>query len=397
MKIAFVTDCWWPRINGVTVSVQTFRDELEKRGHQTLVLAPSYPGQKPDPAHPQVKRFPSVKARLSPEDRLVIPLAFPSVYQALSEFDPDIVHFNSEFSLFFAGRLWCHRHGKPILITCHTNWELYIAHYAPWMPPAVSKHFTRRYMRHAYLDADYVLIPSPQIGELLASYGINGPHHVLPTGIAPSDFAVTSEETAAFRARLDQEAPGLAGKRLLLYVGRMGEEKGISILLPVLTRVLKSIPDAALLMIGDGPARLDFLEVAQSTGLGDLVHAPGYLPRDQLRMVYSLASVFVFPSMTETQGLTTIEAMMCGTPVVGIGVLGTKDVMQGDNGGFLLPDARPEPFADAVIRLLADSQLRRAKSHEARLWAGRFSVRATTDSLLEHYKECLAGEGHRKG
>ena len=265
------------------------------------------------------------------------------------------------------------------------------------MPPAVSRHFTRRYMRHAYLDADYVLIPSPQIGDLLASYGISGPYHVLPTGIAPSDFAVTPEETAGFRAKLDQDVPGLAGKRLLLYVGRMGEEKGISILLPVLARVLKSIPDAALLMIGDGPSRLSFLEEAQAAGLGDLVHAPGYLPRDQLRMVYSLASVFVFPSMTETQGLTTIEAMMCGTPVVGIGVLGTKDVMQGDNGGFLLPDDKPEPFADAVIRLLGDSHIRRAKSHEARLWAGRFSVRATTDSLLEHYKECLAGEGLRKG
>jgi glycosyltransferase involved in cell wall biosynthesis len=397
MKIAFVTDGWWPRINGVTVSVQTFRDELEKRGHQTLVLAPSYPGQQPDPAHPPVRRFPSVKSRLSPEDRLVIPLAFPSVYMALSEFDPDIVHFNSEFSLFFAGRLWCHRHGKPILITCHTNWELYIAHYAPWMPASVSRHFTRRYMRHAYLDADYVLIPSPQIGDLLASYGISGPYHVLPTGIAPTDFAVTPEETAAFRARLEQEAPGLAGKRILLYVGRMGEEKSISILLPVLKRVRQSIPNAALLMIGDGPARLQFLEEAEKSGLGQLVHAPGYLPRNQLRMVYSLSDVFVFPSMTETQGLTTIEAMMCGTPVVGIGVLGTKDVMQGDNGGFLLPDGQPEPFADAVVRLLANPQIRRAKAHEARLWAGRFSVRATTDSLLEHYKECLAGEGRRKG
>jgi glycosyltransferase involved in cell wall biosynthesis len=397
MKIAFVTDAWWPRINGVTVSVQTFRDELEKRGHQTLVLAPLYPGQAPDPAFPPVKRFPSVKARLSPEDRLVIPLAFPAVYQALSEFDPDIVHFNSEFSLFFAGRLWCHRHGKPILITCHTNWELYIAHYAPWISPAVSKHFTRRYMRHAYLDADYVLIPSPQIGDLLDSYGISGPYHVLPTGIAPSDFAVTPEETSAFRARLNQEAPGLAGKRLLLYVGRMGEEKGISMLLPVLKKVLRSIPDAALLMIGDGPARLQFIEEAEKAGLGEVLHAPGYLPRNQLRMAYTTAEAFVFPSMTETQGLTTIEAMMCGTPVVGIGVLGTKDVMQGDNGGFLLPDGQPEPFADAVIRLLSDAHIRRAKSHEARLWAGRFSVRATTDSLLVHYQECLAGEGRRKG
>lgn len=395
MRIAFVSDCYWPRVNGVTVSMQTFRDRLEALGHRTMILAPEYPGAEPDPAAPPVRRFRSASARLSKEDRVVGPDAFPAIFRTLDEFKPDIVHFHTEFGMFLGGQIWCMTRKKPVVITCHTNWEFYFHHYAPWIPRFFTRGFARKLMRRAYLESDYVLIPGTMMGELLSSYGVNGPFHVLPTGISRETFASEPEEVLAFRRAWDREAPQLRGKRIMLYVGRIGEEKNVSFLLPVLRRVSKEAPDAALVMIGDGPMRKPFLARAAEQGLADRVYAPGYLPRERLRLAYAAASVFVFPSMTETQGLTTIEAMMSGTPAVAIGEMGTKDVMQGDNGGFMVPHDE-EAFAAAAIRILGDHELRKVKSAEARAWAARYSVEATTERLLRHYEDCLANKGRRR-
>ncbi len=391
MKVALVSDCFWPRINGVTISIQTFRDELERQGHQTLVLAPAYPNANADPELPRVRRFRSTRNFLSREDRDVLPDAFPEIFAALDEFSPDIVHFNTEFGMFLAGSLWCKLHHKPVFITCHTNWEFYIKHYAPLLPSMFARAIARHYMLRAYSNADYILMPGSQMQDLLFSYGVCGPFHVLQTGIDSAGFRSNPEELDAFRQHLDAEAPWLAGKRLLLYVGRLGNEKNISFLLPVLALVRESVPETALVLIGDGPYRKKILKEAKKQGLGNCIHAPGYMDRKDLRLAYGSADVFVFPSKTETQGLTTIEAMMCGSPVVAIGEMGTRDVMQGDHGGFMVPDDT-QAFADAVIRLLLDGTLRAEKSAEAREWATRFDVTATTRQLVGHYEACIRGE-----
>ncbi len=388
MKVALVSDCFWPRINGVTISIQTFRDELERQGHETLVLAPAYPKASPDPEWPRVRRFRSTRNLLSKEDRDVLADSFPEIFIALDEFNPDIVHFNTEFGMLLAGSLWCKLHRKPVFITCHTNWEFYLKHYAPLLPAMFARAITRHYMLRAYLNADYILTPGSQMQELLTSYGVKGPFHVLQTGIDPAGFQATPEELSAFRLNLDRQAPQLAGKRLLLYVGRLGNEKNIAFLLPVLKLIRVSVPDTALVLIGDGPYRKKILKEAELQGLGGLIHAPGYMDRKDLRLAYGSADVFVFPSKTETQGLTPIEAMMCGTPVVAIGEMGTRDVMQGDNGGFMVPDDK-QAFADAVIRLLSDRSLQAEKSAEARAWGERFSVERSTKTLLGHYTKCL--------
>jgi len=395
MKVALISDGFWPRINGVTISIQTFRDELERQGHETLILAPAYPKATPDPDLPRVRRFRSSRNFLSHEDRDVLPDAFPDIFAALDEFAPDIVHFNTEFGMFLAGSLWCKLHHKAVFITCHTNWEFYIKHYVPLLPPMFARAIARHYMLRAYLNADYILTPGSQMQELLTSYGVKGPFHVLQTGIDPAGFQATPEELSAFRHNLDQQAPQLAGKRLLLYVGRMGNEKNITFLLPVLKLIRESVSDTALVLIGDGPYRKNLLKEAALLGLSDLVHAPGYMDRKDLRLAYGCADVFVFPSKTETQGLTPIEAMMCGRPVVAIGEMGTRDVMQGDHGGFMVPDDE-QAFAGAVVRLLSDDGLRAGKAAEARAWASRFDVASTTRQLVGHYEACLRGEGIRE-
>ncbi len=395
MRVALLTDAWWPRINGVTVSVQTFRDELEKQGHQTIVLCPEYPGDFYDPPSPRIKRFSSFNAIISREDRIIKPWLMRDIASALDEFKPDIVHSNSEFTLYRAARLWCRKHKKPVFITCHTNWELYIKHYIPWVPEVSSRLFAQNYMRYLYKVADYVLVPGSTMSDTLESYGVKGPFHIQPTGIDPAVFQVSESEIGIFRASIDIQKPSFKGKKILLFVGRFGEEKNIGFLIPVLQAVLKKYKDVGLLMYGNGPIHGKFLHKVQQAGLEDFVHAPGYLPHDQLRKAYRASRIFVFPSCSETQGLSTVEAMMCGTPVVAIGEMGTKEVMKGDNGGYMVAH-EVEAFANAVIRLLSDDRLYESKCAEARAWAEFWQIDKTTRALVEHYKSALMGSGCRE-
>ncbi|MBN1242888.1 MAG: glycosyltransferase [Spirochaetales bacterium] len=380
MRIAFVTDCFWPRVNGVTVSVQSFKDELERRGHEVIVLCPEYPKRDKSVPEPGVLRFDSMGNSFSVEDRLVHLHAFPSVFMALDRFRPDAVHINTEFALQFAARLWCKARGYPFLITAHTNWEHYIGNYMPRLPKPPLKVISRTYMRLLHGTADILITPTSEMAAVLRSYHIRRKIRIIPSGIDPAMFVADPAETASWRARFENVHPALAGKRWLLFVGRVAEEKNVAFLIPSLARVVRKIPDAALVLVGDGPGRDHVERLAARAGLQDRVVVTGYLPRAELRHVYANAEIFAFASKTETLGLATIEAMTAGVPVVAVGIMGTRTVMRGDNGGFMVREDLDE-FSAACVRLLSDPALRAAKSAEAREWSKQFSIAAQTDRM----------------
>ena len=169
----------------------------------------------------------------------------------------------------------------------------------------------------------------------------------------------------------------------------------MSFLLPVLKRAHEARGDVALLIAGNGPFRPQFEEIAAHGGLSELVACMGYVPREELPLVYGASAVFVFPSKTDTLGLCTIEAMATGLPVVAIGEMGTVDIMGGDNGGFMVRNDVGE-FTDAVLKLLGDDALRAAKSEEALAVAARYRIGAITDRLVELYKTVAAPAASRE-
>jgi len=385
LRIAFVTDCFWPRVNGVTVSIQTFKDELERRGHEVLVLCPEYPKRDRSIPEPGVLRFDSMGNSFSVEDRLVHLHAFPRVFMALDHFRPDAVHINTEFALQIAARLWCKARGYPFLITAHTNWEHYVGNYLPRLPKPPLRSFARTVMRLLYGTADILVTPTAEMASVLRGYHIRRKIRIIPSGIDPAMFVADRREAAAWRARLEERHPVLAGKRWLLFVGRVTEEKNVAFLVTALARVARAVPDAALVLVGDGPGRDHVERLAARAGLANRVVVTGYLPRAELRHAYANAEIFAFASKTETLGLATIEAMTAGVPVVAIGIMGTRTVMRGDNGGFMVDEDLAE-FSAACVRLLKDPALRAAKSAEAREWSKQFSIAAQTDRMERIYE-----------
>ena len=386
MRIALITDCYWPRVNGVTVSVQTYRDELQRLGHEVIILCPEYPAAwGAVPKEDSVKRFPSMPNSVSKEDRLIRPTAFPRFIRTLEQFNPDVVHINTEITANFAARSYAKLRGYPILVTSHTDYEDYIGNYITYVPDRLLRATVRFLMRAIYRSADVIITPSRTQEQKLKAYHIRKRFVVIPTGIAPSFRPREGDEVAAYRASLDSRFPSLAGRRILLFAGRLTVEKDVKFLVPVLRRVLNHRDDVALVFAGDGPARAQVEAMAQRSGLAERCVFLGYVERSELPLVYSCADVFVFPSKTETQGLCTIEAMGTGLPVVAIGEMGTRDVMRGDHGGFMVRDDKKE-FSGAVLRLLNDGKLRAKKSAEAIDWARQYRVEATTQRLARLYK-----------
>jgi glycosyltransferase involved in cell wall biosynthesis len=210
--------------------------------------------------------------------------------------------------------------------------------------------------------------------------------YLLPTGIDTRLFSGHKELNSESIEQFFQRFPRLRDRQFLLFAGRVGKEKNLGFLLDVLQNVTKAVPDIMLCVAGDGPWLDTFKEETAAKNLNDSVVFTGYIDRSQMPAVYSAATVFVFPSKTETQGLVTIEAMLSGLPVVAIGEMGTVDVMQGDNGGFMVKDDIGE-FSERVIQLLTDRSLYEAKVKDALSYGRSWTIDALTVKLIHIYNE----------
>jgi glycosyltransferase involved in cell wall biosynthesis len=238
-----------------------------------------------------------------------------------------------------------------------------------------------------------VIVPTPQIDEVVHNYSPRTKTFLLPTGIEPELFAHTDEEGEIFRKKMEETFPKLKGKRILLFAGRIVKEKNLGFLLNILPEILKKRNDVVLLFSGSGPDLDYFKEEAKKNGLEDNCVFTGYVERRDLALIYRISDIFLFPSLTDTQGLVTLEAMFSGTPVVAIGALGTLMVMGGDNGGFMVKNDADE-FTARVLALLQDEDLRKRKSAEARLHARSWSIEELTKKLIDIYKATT--EAYRK-
>jgi glycosyltransferase involved in cell wall biosynthesis len=308
-------------------------------------------------------RVPSGSALVSSEDRLALPWYEWDVLRKVDEFRPDIIHIHTEFSVGAMGRRYCRNRGFPIISTCHTHYELYMKGYLPFLPERMGKKTARTWLKSIYARDDIIITPSRSIMEELKGYGIKRNFAVIPTGVDDRVFYPRLAESLAFRQRLEESRPGFGQAHLLLYIGRIGKEKNIDLLASALPEIFGKDPLARLLIVGEGPHKTELQESIQERGLADKVVWMNYQPRSMLPAIYSAADVFTFPSKTETQGLVTIEALLCGTPVVGVNEMGTAEILEGNRGGFLAED-NPADYAEKVLQLTQNPELRATKAAE---------------------------------
>lgn len=383
MRVLMISDVYFPRVNGVSTSIKTFRDEFAGLGMSSLLAAPAYPGQAMD-ADPDVLRLPSRQVPRDPEDRLMKRGAVQAWRRSLRRGEFDLVHIQTPFLAHYAGVAVARDLGVPVVASYHTYFEHYLQHYVPWLPARLTQFMARRFTVSQCHAVDTVIAPSTQMATALERYGVRTPIEVIPTGMPPSSFEPGNG--ARFRAR-----HGIAvGRPMVAFVGRVAHEKNIGFLISMLPSLLAGVPDALLVIAGEGPARKHFERRVVAAGLGGHVRFLGYLDRStELADCYRAADVFAFASRTETQGLVLLEAMAQGTPVVSTAVMGTIDVLAHAAGAVVVAEDEKQ-FAAAIGSLLQDPARRAELGHLALATARSWSSAELAAKLLTLYRRVCA-------
>lgn len=354
LKILFISDVYFPRVNGVSTSIQTFIAQLQAQGHTVHLIAPDY-GQTSEQTEdqPWIKRVASRRIFFDPEDYLMHYRAAMALLPELAAEGYELVHINTPFVAHYFGKQVAKRLNIPCIETYHTFFEDYLHHYLPWVPTVIARMLARAISKKQCNTVDAIVSPSKPMLDVLHGYGVNVPAVVIPTGLEATSF---SAQDVVFKKQygIDPERP------LLLYVGRVAHEKNIEFLLGVVDVLKADMPDLLLLITGEGPALSSLQHKVDLLGIRENVMFLGYLDRYQeLNACYAAADVFVFASTSETQGLVVLEAMAQGTPVVAIAELGTASILV-DGKGALIATEETLDFAEKVQSLLNDKTKRLA-------------------------------------
>jgi glycosyltransferase involved in cell wall biosynthesis len=378
MRILMISDVYFPRINGVSTSIQTFRRGLHAAGHETFLIAPEYPGAARD-TEPNILRVPSRGVPRDPEDRAMKLGALRALRPQLQRLEPDLVHIETPFIAHYRGSALARALRVPVIETYHTYFEEYLHHYVPLMPRAVMRLVARRFTVAQCNVLDALVVPSRAMEQALLDYGVQCPMHIIPTGMEMDRFA--GGDGQRFRAQL-----GIApGQPVLVHVGRIAHEKNIDFLFRMFAIVVRAKPGAVFVVAGEGPALASCKAYVRSLGLAQQVRFVGYLSRErELLDCYRAGDLFVFSSKTETQGLVLLEAMALGVPVVSTAHMGTADILNPQRGAHIATDDENE-FATIVVRLLEDAPRRAVMSIEARAYAATWSATAMADRLAGLY------------
>ena len=381
MKILFLSDVYFPRINGVSTSIETFRHELRELGHTVHLIAPDY--LSPSSDETSILRAPSRNVPLDPEDRL---MNYGWVMKHLDQFRSeqyDIIHIQTPFVAHYLGTKLSRLLNIPCIETYHTFFEEYLYHYVPLVPKKLMRIVAKRFSRHQGNSLNGMVVPSHPMLNILKNYGITTHAEVIPTGIEPDSFVLG--DRAAFRKNynIPQDRP------VLLFVGRVAHEKNIGFLLKVVDQVRKDIADVLFLIAGEGPARESLEKEVQELGLSANVMFIGYLDRHtELNSCYRSADIFIFSSRTETQGLVLLEAMAQGVPVVSTAELGTRDVLQEGLGVWIAREELAD-FSQKVVKMLGNSDLRKELGAAGRVYAHDWSASKQAERMLAFYQAVL--------
>lgn len=361
MRIGLFTDTYFPQVSGVATSIRTLKTELEKLGHTVFIFTTT---DKDVNRYEdwQIIRIPSVPF-FAFKDRRIAYRGFSTALEIARQYQLDIIHTQTEFSLGLLG-VWIAKELRiPVVHTYHTQYEDYVRYIAKGMVirPSMVKYIVRGFMS----DLDGVICPSEIVYDLLMKYKVKVEKRVIPTGIELAKFErpeITSENIADFRDKL-----GIAkDETMLLSLSRVSYEKNIQAILAALPAVLEENPDVKLVVAGDGPYLSDLKAQAKRLNIIDVVIFTGMIAPSETALYYKAADFFISASTSETQGLTYLESLASGTPIIAHGNPYLDNVINDKMFGMLYYEERD--LAGAILEAVIATPDLDEKNFAAKLY-----------------------------
>ena len=369
MKIALFTETFLPKIDGIVTRLSHTVEHLQRSGDRVLIFSPA--GGLTEYQGAEICGIEGFPLPLYPELKLAIPT--PTIGEKLEQLQPDIIHVANPAVLGLGGLFYAKKLNIPLVASYHTHLPQYLHHYGLGMLEGLLWEL----LKSGHNQADLNLCTSTAMVEELRNHGIERVD-LWQRGVDTELFQ-PAYANLEMRNYLSQGKPD---SRILLYVGRLGVEKEIDRIKPI----LEAIPNACLALVGDGPNRQTLEQHFANTP----THFVGYLRGQELASAYASADAFVFPSRTETLGLVLLEAMAAGTPVVAANSGGIPDIVTNGINGHLFDPADEKGAITATQKLLAQSEERETLRQNARAEAERWGWSAATQQLRNYYQKIIS-------
>lgn len=379
MRVAIFTDSWFPRIDGLTTSVQAFKTELERRGHSFHVFASGPKWERDE----NVTRFKGIPFWGYPDFHVSLRPGGHDTEAILRDGGFDLVHIQSPFFVGLWGLRAARKAGLPTVTSYHT----YVPDLVPYVAPRGLHALGRRVVWSStsafFARCDMVLAPSPSCAKELLRHV---PEHKMPrlqvhaSGVDTDRFYPATRSNAV-RAKLLPH-----GGRLVLSVGRLAKEKDLPFVLEAFAVAHRQAPDLVLAIGGTGPDLERIRQRGAKLGILDSVRFLGFVPDPELPALYASAEAFVSASQFETQGMTAVEAMASGTPVAAVHARGLADYVTDGVVGHHFQPGDVAGAAQAILDTVdAGPEMRQA----ARRHAESLSLRRSCDQLESIYRNVL--------
>ncbi len=379
MRVMLFTETFIPKVDGIVTVLRLLIDRLTARGIQTLVAAPRLGDNPPDcyVQTPIIRPF-SVPLPLYPELRVAFPT--PRLYGHARRFNPHVIHLIGPATLGTGGMLIAKALRKPVVTSFHLDYvQLCKHHNVNYLMPLA--HLGNRIN---FGWAHHTLAPSRLVEQKIRAMGVPAEKIMLwRRGVDAEKF----HPRHADPAMRDQLTDGHPQDILLLYVGRLSQEKRVQDLRPI----LEQVPNTRLAIIGDGPER----RALESYFAGTNTRFMGYMTDTPLYQAYASADVFVFPSALETFGLVVVEAMAAGLPVVASRVGGVMDVVQTGENGYTFDVGDTAALVDGVRRIVTPRENITRMGANARAFAETQTWDSMMDEVVTLYEQLIMAHDTR--
>ena len=382
MRIGLFTDTYPPYINGVSTSVLMLKQGLEQLGHQVYVVtvnSENFHYKKEE----NVLMIPGVPIGIM---NFRLSGLYPiKAQKIIKSWNLDVIHTHTEFGIGSFARLIAKQFNIPLVHTYHTMYEEYIYYITKGYFDGASKKLVE-YLTLFLCDktVEELIVPTKKTYDLFKEkYKVTRDVHIIPSGIDVTRFYdenIDKKELITLKKDLGLKKDDY----VILYVGRIAKEKSIDFLINNLKQLIKKIPKAKMVIVGDGPDMNELFELVDKNKLNKNVIFTGKVPWKDIPIYYHLASVFVTASKTETQGLTVIEAMASEKPVVTIKDESFELVINDKQDGLFF--TTDKEYQDIIFKLYEEPEYGKKIAKQARITADAYNPLVYAKRVLKVYE-----------
>lgn len=387
MRIGLFTDSYPPFINGVSTSVAMLKNALEKKGHIVYVVTVNNSSIKYDyNEESHILKIPGVPIGLY-DYRLsrIYPL---KVINIMKSWELDVIHSHTELGIGILARIFAKQFNIPLVHTYHTIYEDY-THYVNhgyFEKPSkkIVEHLTKFYCD---TTAKEIIVPTNKTYKLLKDkYKIEKNIHIVPTGIEVDRFFLENIDMkllSSLKRKLNLNKKDY----VIIFVGRLAKEKNVEFLLEAQKKLVQENSNIKLIIVGDGPDKEKYEDIASNLGISDNVIFTGKIPWDEIQYYYHLSNFFVTASKSETQGLTVVEAMASSVVPLVINDEAFDGTVTNQINGLVFESQ--EEYCKDILLLIRDSNLRNRLSNQARIQSEHLSTSQFAENVLVVYERVI--------